>query len=300
MNKNAHMSIRLLEEIRLGVIEPLGVLQSEIEKVIYKIANEYKQEHERVECSPEQQRRELLQGLLAGEPADASELGYLFDAWHIGMIATGVHAKEALQILKSDSNRQLLSVSSGKESWAWLGGQQRDAITDIENLLSAERLREVSLAIGEPARGVEGWRLTHRQAQEALQVALLQPQKLTRYADIALLTPWIQETDRAQSLVDMYLSPLDSQKDEGGVLRQTLHAYLGAGYNVKASAARLRVDRSTVRRRVRTIEERLGCPLQTRQAELEVALRLEGLLLGRQIAQVRSQGACMKSRRQSE
>ena len=45
----------------------------------------------------------------------------------------------------------------------------------------------VSSAIGEPGKGLDGWRLTHRQAQAAMRIALRRPQRLTRYADVALL-----------------------------------------------------------------------------------------------------------------
>jgi DNA-binding PucR family transcriptional regulator len=119
--------------------------------------------------------------------------------------------------------------------------------------------------------------MTHRQAQEALLVALRRPQALTRFADVALLAPWLGDPARARSLVAIYLSPLDSLGDDGRELRQTLRAYFESGHNIEATAAKIERDRSTVRRRVRKIEKALGCPLDTRQAELEVAMRLEEL-----------------------
>jgi DNA-binding PucR family transcriptional regulator len=108
-------------------------------------------------------------------------------------------------------------------------------------------------------------------------VALCRPQPLTRYADVALLTPWVNGSEPAGSLVDVYLAPLD-QAPNGATLRATLRAYVDAGRNTKAAAAALGVDRGTVAKRLSAIESLyLGHPLHERMAELEVALRLEEL-----------------------
>ncbi len=256
------------------------VLASLLDRLIVTITAEYSREAQRVDWSPEQRRADRLRRLLADEPVDLMDFGYELDAWHLGVIAKGPGGARAVADLAPELDRQVLLVSCDEETvWAWLGGQRRlDASSVLGQRRSCEAPAGVSLTIGEPGRGVEGFRATHRQAQEALQVALLKPQWLTRYADVALLTPWLRDVSRAQSLVEMYLAPLDRQRDGGEVLRQTLSAYFAAGHNIKASAATLGVDRSTVRRRVRTIEEGLGCSLQARQAELEVAMRLEVLL----------------------
>lgn len=57
-------------------------------------------------------------------------------------------------------------------------------------------------------------------------------------------------------------------------LRETLKAYLATGLNVSSTAAALGVNRRTVTRRLRSVEESLGRPLETCVADLEVALRL--------------------------
>jgi DNA-binding PucR family transcriptional regulator len=81
----------------------------------------------------------------------------------------------------------------------------------------------------------------------------------------------------ARSLEEIFLAPLDSPRNGGQVLRQTLRALFATGHNINAAAAMLEVDRGTVRHRRRTIEQRLGRSLNGCQAELEVALRLEQL-----------------------
>lgn len=240
------------------------------------IADEYRRELERSERSPEQRLAERVQRLLIGEPADSAELGYELDAWHLGVIAIGANAEQAVRGLAAELGRRPLVVSRGKETvWAWFGDQRKPAVADIGRLLLAKSRTDVSLTIGEPGRGVNGFRLTHRQAQAALRVALRRPQWLTRYADVALLAFALRDEALARSLVDIYLSPLDTSRRSSPVLRQTLRAYFAAERNASSAAAALGVTRHTVENRMRKVEDRLGRLLSTCLAELEVALRLE-------------------------
>jgi PucR C-terminal helix-turn-helix domain/GGDEF-like domain len=247
-----------------------------VERLMAGVSIEYNCEIERAGRSLEQRRAELVRRLLAGELVDTAELGYEFDAWHLGVIATGDGAREALRALAGGSDRQLLPVSRGEETvWGWLGGKRRLAVADIERLLQAGE--DVVLAVGEPRKGVDGWRLTHRQAQAALLVALRSRERLTRYADVALLAAALRDDVLARWLVETFLSPLDSQRDRGAALRETLRCYIAAGRNVSKVAVELGVKRQTVEHRRQTVEQVLGRELPTCLAELEVALRLEEL-----------------------
>jgi GGDEF-like domain/PucR C-terminal helix-turn-helix domain len=260
------------------VRDMLSTQATMLDRLMAGMTREYTRELERLEQAPGRRHQESVQRLLAGAPADAAELDYELDAWHLGVIAMGADADRAVRDLAEGLGRQLLLLSRGDTSvWAWLGGRRRLAVRDVERVLSAKARADVSLTVGEPAAGVEGFRLTHRQAQEALWVALRSPQRLTRYSDVLLLTPVLRNDVLASSLQKIMLSPLGSEREGGAVLRQTLRALFDTGHNVNAAAATLGVDRGTVRKRRRIVEQRLGRPLHTCQAELEVALRLEEL-----------------------
>jgi len=242
------------------------------------IAHEYQQELERAARSPELRRADQVQRLLTGAPADTAGLGYDFDAEHLGLIAMGSGASETVRRLSARLGRELLTVSRGEETvWAWLGGQSTLASEQIERLMESEPRAAVSLAVGEPGGGIDGWRLTHRQARAAMLVVLRRPQRLTRYADVALLAAVLRDRELARSLVEIHLSPLDAGSNAGAVSRSTLRAYFAAGCNAATAAAALGVDRHTVQRRLHAIETQLGRPLHRCQAELEVALRVEEL-----------------------
>jgi hypothetical protein len=81
----------------------------------------------------------------------------------------------------------------------------------------------------------------------------------------------------ARSLKEIFLSPLESQRDGGAASLQTLREYLASVCNAPKAAARLGVTRHTVENRINTAQQHLGRELDSCLVELEVALRLEEL-----------------------
>ena len=96
-----------------------------------------------------------------------------------------------------------------------------------------------------------------------------------RYSGVALLASALQDELLRAALRDLYLAPLEAERDGGAALRQTLRAYFAAERNVSSAAEMLGVNRNTVASRLRVIETTLGRSLGTCATELEVALRLE-------------------------
>lgn len=230
--------------------------------------------------APLRSRAELVQRLLDGELLDLSELAYDFSANHLGVVADGSGAEEALrEAVGARDCRLLLVRREGDAVWAWLGSR-----FDLGSV--ARELREsrwpagVALAFGEPADGLAGWRLTHRQAAAALPAARRGPDPIVRYADVALLSSASRDELLAESLRRIYLEPLESARDSGRVARQTLRAYIAAGRSTSSAAAALGVKRHTVTNRLREVEATLGRPLEASMLEIEVALRLEGIATG--------------------
>jgi DNA-binding PucR family transcriptional regulator len=159
-------------------------------------------------------------------------------------------------------------------AWAWFGGRR-----PLEPALLADSLASwpatVPLALGEPADDLAGWRQTHRQARAALSVASRGATSVTRYADVALFASALKDDLLADSLRDIFLAPLELDRDGGEALRQTLRAYFSAERNVSSAAVTLGINRHTVTSRLRTIEERIGRPLGRCAAEVEAALWLD-------------------------
>lgn len=251
---------------------------SVFDRLLAAVSEEYARESEARTGTLEERRRELVQKLLEGERLDALELAYDLDASHLGLVAKGRGSAEAIRELAGGLDRRLLLVRHREETaWAWLGGRSELDPDEIHRLSGAEMPPGVSLAMGEPGEGEEGWRLTHRQAKAALPVALRGAGSLVRYADVALLASILQDDLLATSLRRMYLAPLEADRDGGEVARETLRAYFASGRNVSSAAAALRVNRNTIANRVRAIEQAIGRPLASCATEFEAVLQFDQL-----------------------
>lgn len=270
-----------------------------LDRLVVGVTREHMAELARAGRSREQRLLERVRMLLAGEQPERDaarnmldpDLDYDLDGEHLGVIASGAAGEMMLREIAQNMDRRLLCIPYGERMWwAWLGGRHVHQRGDFERALSisadragasmqegAGRTAGVCFVVGEPARGLEGWRLTHRQAQAALLVSVRRSRPLTRYVDVALLAAALSDDTLARSLTDIYLSPLEDARGNGPVLRETLRVYLAAQRSASSAAVALDVSRSTVESRLRTIEERLGRTLSSCPAELEVASRLDEL-----------------------
>lgn len=218
----------------------------------------------------------IVEALLGAAMVSTDELDYRVDGTHVGIVATGAQAEPVVRrLVASDGRPSLIVPRADGTVWAWLqGGRAAElGLAGIDHSLH----EGVRLAIGVEASGRSGFRATHRQAQAAMQVALCQRNFITRYADVLLLVPAVADRDCGDSLISIYLSPLEESRERNPSLKETLRAYFEAELNTSATAARLNVDRHTAKTRLREIEERLGWVIHVRHAELEVALRLDEL-----------------------
>lgn len=250
-----------------------------VDRIMASVAAEYMAELELMRRSPTQRVAERVKRLLVGDaPFDAEGLDYEFEAWHLGLVVTGARADVAARTLAAGMGREPLVIKRGDDgAWAWLGGRQPLDVSEVQRYLTAGVLGDVMLAVGEPRWGLDGWRLTHHEAQAARQVMLRGSQPLVRASNVILLAAVLRDEALAKSLRETYLAPLDEHGDSGLVLRETLRAYFAAGFNAATAAAALEIDRHTVQRRLRKVEEALGRLLPSCHAELEVALSLEEL-----------------------
>jgi hypothetical protein len=214
----------------------------------------------------------LLHG---GSSTETAGLEYDLGNYHLGMIA-GVAEEDAVRQLSEALDRRLLVLTRGTVTWAWFGGTSPLEPERVEEAIAAHWPVGAPLAIGAPARGLSGWRLTHNQARAAFEVAVRRAE-MVHYADVALVASGLEDNLLTTSLRTIFLAPLEHERDGGEVLRETLRAYLASGGNVSATAAAMDVNRNTIATRIRTIEERTGRSVDSSSAEFEVALRLERL-----------------------
>lgn len=257
-----------------------GILRSlatPFNRLVAVLTDEYNREAEERTDSTERRRLRCVERLLTGDLADPAELAYELEGHHLGIVASGPGAASALREAATTLECRILLVTPDERTvWGWLGSRRRLDPGRPEELL-ARGAAHVSIALGEPAEQLPGWRLTHRQAKAVLPIALRSSPGLLRYRDTALLTAIHGDDLLVASLQRLYLAPLATERDGGVVLRQTLRAYFDARQNVSSAAAALGVNRHTVANRLRLIEERIGNSLSSCAAEMTAVLRMEEL-----------------------
>jgi DNA-binding PucR family transcriptional regulator len=158
--------------------------------------------------------------------------------------------------------------------WGWLGSRRALEPEAPDKLARFDPVPGSAICVGTPEFGPAGFRNSHREAGEAFAVARRRPQPLTLYADVALEALALRDEPAARAFVASQLRSLGGDDR----LRTTLRRYFATSQNAAATAAALHVHEQTVARRLKAVEAKIGCPLQRRHAELELALRLEELL----------------------
>ena len=139
----------------------------------------------------------------------------------------------------------------------------------------------MSVAFGEPAAGLPGFRDTHGDALAASRVAMLPggvaaaPAGATvPFEDVELAALLSDDLHRARRFVARQLRRLATDDDEHARLRATLRVYLEEHTSRTATARRLGIHPNTVSNRARVCEALIERPLTERPVELQVALAL--------------------------
>ncbi|HSS33134.1 MAG TPA: helix-turn-helix domain-containing protein [Solirubrobacterales bacterium] len=264
----------LLDKVALReLLRGQGVV---FERLIAEVSADYRREASGRLLSNEQRRAERVRRLLAGELIDSTDLAYELEDWHIAVVAGGTGAGEALaQLASSLDRRPLLIRRDDGTVWGWLGARKEVDQDEAYEQIAEQWSEEMRLAVGEPAKGAAGWRLSHRQARMAYPLSRPRQTPVVRYGEVALAASILQDDLLSRSLRQMYLDPLGEDRDGGRCLRATLRAYFTAERNVSSTAAALTVSRQTVRKRLERVEALLGRDIRNCASELEAALRLE-------------------------
>lgn len=249
-----------------------------LEHLLSRVSQEYEAERQSRDSSRAARTLERVRGLLQGEPLEGADLDYPLTINHVGLVARGPGSRDLIRRLAKSLDSRLLLVGSDSEKvWGWLGRSGPVHAEEARKFISSEGPVGVSVGIGEAGTGIAGWRTSHWQADAALRVALGRSSHAERYADVCLPASAIQDPLLTSSLKDIFLQPLSAEKDGGATHLQTLRAYFAADRNGVAAAAALGVSRQTINNRLRVIERRLGRPIASAGAAIELALYVDAL-----------------------
>ena len=133
------------------------------------------------------------------------------------------------------------------------------------------------VAVGEALPGVDGFRRSHRQAQNAHRVAVAAASstpRVTAFSDQGLSAVALMGTDisEARAWVGEVLGPLATDLDNDAMLRETLALFLGERGSYKAAAEQLHLRVNSVKYRIRRAIQRRGRPIGDDRLDVELAL----------------------------
>jgi DNA-binding NarL/FixJ family response regulator len=165
--------------------------------------------------------------------------------------------------------------------WAWVPlptSAASDALVRIREI--AQATTDLPwIAVGNPLPGIEGFRRSHQQAQDARTVAIASSANIPRVIaandpGLAVAALVSNNLEAASTWVGEVLGPLSSTTEGDERLRETLRVFLRAGSSHKAAAEQLHLHTSSVKYRVHRAVERRGRAIINDRIDVEVALIL--------------------------
>lgn len=301
----ARLSRLCLERLRAATGDPdrlvaaFGYLSdwlfASVEEVERQLTAAYLREREQWVRGAAAMRAAEVRALLSGADVDVAEtskrLGYELDRHHVAYLvwsdddADAAEAPGAAQARFSRLERAAgdvaarlgaaapLTVPQGDRALACWAGTLRPP--DVA-AAPADALDGTGVALGDPGHGVEGFRVSHGEAQLARRVAGLAGARgaWTAYADVGLEALAVHDLDQARRFVARELGALAGCDPACVRLATTLRTFLEEGCSYVRAGRRLGVHENTVAYRVHRAEELLGHRAAERTLELRVALRL--------------------------
>ncbi|RMI28811.1 helix-turn-helix domain-containing protein [Nocardia stercoris] len=263
-----------------------GLVNGYIDRVIEGLIDIYASERRRWDARTDATRAAQVRAVLDAEDLDLASAEQMLSAslrgWHqFAVLWTPPGTRDPAAMLRAGA--ALVAAATGKPPmtveiddhtwWVWITSVARTA-------LDAEQLRrdlgaqpKLSLAVGDPATGLNGFRQTFRDAEAARAVALAtRGRGLTMYSEVALPALFADHLPAVEAWARRVLGGLVGGDENAARLRETVRAFLDARGSYTDAAARLHVHKNTVHYRVRKVEELLEHPLTERRLEIEVAL----------------------------
>jgi DNA-binding PucR family transcriptional regulator len=230
------------------------------------------------------ERREVVALILQGAPIPPERaemrLGYDLSQTHTAAVVwsmapdsdLGQLEQAAEALMRSAPGRQALTIVPGAATvWVWLP----DTIApDLQRLArDIDPIPGVRIAIGSPARGVEGFRRSHLDAltTQRMVARLGSAQRVIAFEDVQLVSLITADRERADQFVRHTLGDLATAD---AALRETVLAFVRERGSISRTAARLYTHRNTVVRRLARADELLPRPLEHDSVHVAAALEV--------------------------
>lgn len=259
-----------------------------VDGTIAAVAQRMEAERDELSRGSQAERRDLVTLLLQGAPVSRARaetlLAHGLEGDQTAAVVwttdpgsdLGRLERVAEALMRATGARQRLTVVAAATTlWVWLPVAARPRSEDLAEVLAEAlgRAPEVRVAVGNPARGVEGFRRSHQDAVEVrrLVARLGATHQLVTFDEVQLAVLVTRDQARADELVASVLGELAAAPED---LRETVRIYLEVLGNASTAAARLFTHRNTVLRRLARADELLPRPLADDPLRVGVALEV--------------------------
>jgi DNA-binding PucR family transcriptional regulator len=257
-------------------------VSSFVDATLSAIAAQIDLERDELTRGTHAERRETVALILDGAPIARQRaegrLGYALTGLHTAAVIWSDDPKGDLARLDGAAEalahaaggvRPLSVLASTATRWVWVPG----AVTVDTNALlrSVNEMRDVRIAIGPTAGGIDGFRRSHFDAitTQQLMARLRSQQQIALFTDVQLVALITADADRAAEFVKHTLGDLESATAE---LQDTVRTFVGEQCNASRAATLLYTHRNTLLRRLARAEGLLPRPLAESSVNVAVAL----------------------------
>ncbi|MFD3583591.1 PucR family transcriptional regulator [Streptomyces sp. NPDC058683] len=264
-----------------------------IDRVTEQVIAIYQHERDNWLLSQTAARAARVRDILATRDVDLNSvepsLGYRLRQNHLGLVAwlptltvegaglARLHriTDEIAQRLNCTS-RPLFVPRDAMVSWSWLplGAHSDVPWQEVSDVLERGD-PSLHICAGSVGYGIEGFRITHRQALRAQELAAVADPvpRFTEFSTVAPIALMATNIDDIRAWVWGILGPLAVDDENSARLRETAQIFLDSGCSYTATAASQILHKNTVQYRIRKAEEMIGHPVQSEHTDLEIALR---------------------------
>jgi hypothetical protein len=303
MNEAVFAELRAIdipEGMRVAAIEAItGTMFEYIDWMSQQVVAVYEDERERWLENQNSLRALRVREILAGNKAvdvDAAttSIRYPLRWHHVGLVMwypdLGTEGDELARLQRfvrelgetvAAAASPLFAAADQSCAWGWL--PYRAAVADVVPKIRRfvqQRPDSPSLAIGTMAAGVEGFRRSHREAEQARGVAIVRGRPNSSAPTvISADDPGLSVVARlggdvagTRDWVATVLGDLAGDNENDARLRETLRVYLGRGCSYKVAAEELNLHFNSVKYRVGRAVARRGRDIGSDRLDVELAL----------------------------
>jgi PucR C-terminal helix-turn-helix domain/GGDEF-like domain len=293
-------AIEIPESMRVPVIEAItGTMFEYIDWMSQQVVAVYEEERERwLENQNSLRALRIREILAANKPIDGdaatTSIRYPLRWHHLGLVMwypdLGAEGDELARLQKfvrdlgeavGAAGTPLFAAADQSCAWGWL--PYRAAVADVASKVRQfvqTRPDSPSVAIGTMAAGIEGFRRSHREAEEARGVAIVRTgPKSSAPTVIAADDPGLSVVARlggdvagTRDWVANVLGDLAGDNENDARLRETLRVYLACGCSYKTAAEELNLHFNSVKYRVGRAVARRGREIGSDRLDIELAL----------------------------